>query len=113
LRYHGSSPLASHLLKLGLVEARSYLQLPVFESAVQFARVEGILPAPESAHAIRAAVEEALEAREEGRPRTVLFCLSGHGHFDLASYDAYLSGRLQDFEHPGADIDRAMAALPR
>jgi tryptophan synthase beta chain len=113
LRYHGSSPLASNLIKRGLVEARSVLQLPVFEAAVMFAQFEGILPAPESAHAIRAAIDEALEAREQGRPRTILFCLSGHGHFDLTSYDAYLSGRLQDFEHPGAEIAEAMETLPK
>ncbi len=112
LRYHGASPLASNLLKNGLIEARAYTQLPVFEAAVTFAQTEGILPAPESAHAIRAVFDEAIAAREEDRPRTILFCLSGHGHFDLASYDAYLSGRLQDFEHPGAAIAEAMETLP-
>jgi tryptophan synthase beta chain len=90
LRYHGSSPLISHLVALGHIEARAYAQTPVFEAAVQFARTEGILPAPESSHAIRAAVDEALAAREEGRPRTILFCLSGHGHFDLAAYESHL-----------------------
>ena len=87
------------------------LRLPVFEAAVQFARTEGILPAPESSHAIRAAMDEALAAREEGRPQDILFCLSGHGHFDLASYESYLSGQLQDYEYPGRDIEKAMAAL--
>lgn len=113
LRYHGASPLLSNLVRHGYIEARAYTQKPVFEAAVEFARVEGILPAPESAHAIRAAFDEAIAAREAGRPRTVLFCLSGHGHFDLASYDAYLSGKLQDYEHPGADIAEAMEALPK
>jgi tryptophan synthase beta chain len=113
LRYHGASPLCSALLERGMIEARAYPQLPVFESAVQFARTEGILPAPESAHAIKAAVDEALAARAEGRPRVILFNLSGHGHFDLASYDAYHAGKLQDYEHPGADIARAMATLPQ
>jgi tryptophan synthase beta chain len=94
LRYHGAAPLISHLAQMGHIEARAYSQLPVFEAAVQFARTEGILPAPESAHAIRAAVDEALLAREEGRARTILFCLSGHGHFDLAAYENYLSGNL-------------------
>ena len=112
LRYHGASPLMSHLLKHGILEARAYRQNPVFEAAVQFAQTEGILPAPESAHAIRAAVDEALAAREEGRPRVILFNLSGHGHFDMAAYDNYLSGKLQDYEHPGADIAKAMEALP-
>ena len=112
LRYHGASPLASNLVHSGMVEARSVRQLPVFQAAVMFAQFEGILPAPEAAHAIRAAIDEAIAAREEGRPRTILFCLSGHGHFDLASYDAYLSGRLQDYEHPGAEIAEAMETLP-
>ena len=76
-----------------------------------FARTEGILPAPESAHAIRAAMDEALLAREEGRPRTILFCLSGHGHFDLSSYESYLTGKLQDYEYPGRDVARALAEV--
>ncbi len=112
LRYHGASPLMSHLLHHGLMEARAYTQRPIFEAAVQFAQTEGILPAPESAHAIRAAVDEAVAAREEGKPRVVLFCLSGHGHFDLAAYDNYLSGKLQDYEHPGREIAQALAAIP-
>jgi tryptophan synthase beta chain len=112
LRYHGASPLASHLLHHGYLEARAYLQTPIFEAAIQFTQAEGILPAPESAHAIRAAIDEALVAREEGRPRTILFCLTGHGHFDLAAYDNYLSGKLQDFEYPDEAIKRSMAALP-
>ncbi len=113
LRYHGASPLASHMLKLGIIEARAVPQLPVFEAAVLFARTEGILPAPESAHAIRAAVDEALAAREEGKPRVVLFNLSGHGHFDLGSYDTYLDGKLQDYEHPAEAIAKAMEGLPK
>jgi tryptophan synthase beta chain len=99
LRYHGASPLISHLVACGHIQGKAYSQLPVFESALQFARTEGILPAPESAHAIRAAVDEALSAREEGRARNILFCLSGHGHFDLAAYENYLAGNLQDFEY--------------
>jgi tryptophan synthase beta chain len=99
LRYHGASPLLSHLLGLGLIQARAYPQTPVFEAALQFAGTEGILPAPESSHAIRAAVDEALAAREEGRGRTILFCLSGHGHFDLSAYDNYQTGKLQDYEY--------------
>jgi len=96
---------------LGHIQAKAYSQLPVFEAALQFTRAEGILPAPESAHAIRAAVDEALAAREEGRAKVILFCLSGHGHFDMASYENYLSGKLQDYEYPGRDIEKAMAAL--
>lgn len=113
LRYHGASPLASHLLAEGIIEARAYPQLTVFDAAVQFARTEGILPAPESAHAIRAAVDEALEARQEGRKRVILFCLSGHGHFDLSAYDNYLAGKLADYSHPEEAIARAMANLPK
>jgi tryptophan synthase beta chain len=113
LRYHGSSPLASHLLKLGLIEARSCLQLPCFEAALLFARSEGIIPAPESSHAIRAAIDEALEAKEEGKPRNILFCLSGHGHFDMASYDMYFAGQLQDYEYPEEAIRQSIAALPQ
>jgi tryptophan synthase beta chain len=112
LRYHGASPLLSHLLKHGYLEARAYTQTPVFEAALQFTRAEGILPAPESAHAIRAAMDEAIASREEGRSRVIVFCLTGHGHFDLAAYDNYLSGKLRDFEHPDEEIARAMAALP-
>lgn len=113
LRYHGASPLASHLLRHGWAEARSAKQLECFEAAVQFTRTEGILPAPESSHAIRAAIDEAVLAREEGKPRTILFCLSGHGHFDLASYDAYFAGKLQDYEYPSEAIERAMHDLPK
>jgi len=112
LRYHGASPLMSHLRKLGHIDAKAYTQIPVFEAALQFARTEGILPAPESSHAIRAAVDEALAAREEGRPKVILFCLSGHGHFDLGSYESYLSGKLQDYEYPGREIEEAKAGLP-
>jgi len=112
LRYHGASPLASQLVNQGMIEAKAYTQIPVFEAALQFARTEGILPAPESAHAIRAAIDEALLAKEEGKHKTVLFCLSGHGHFDLASYDAYLTGRLQDYEYPTQEVERAMKSLP-
>jgi tryptophan synthase beta chain len=113
LRYHGASPLMSHLLRHGVIEARSVLQIPIFEAAMQFAQTEAIIPAPESAHAIRAAIDEAIAAREEGRKRVILFCLSGHGHFDMGSYEAYLAGKLQDFEYPTAAIERAMHNLPK
>jgi len=94
LRYHGSAPLVSHVLAGGLIEAVAYHQGEVFDSAIRFARCEGTIPAPESSHAIHGAVVEALRAREEGRPRVILFGLSGHGHFDLASYESYLSGSM-------------------
>jgi tryptophan synthase beta chain len=96
LRYHGMSPLVSHLLKLGVIEAEAHSQQKVFESAVLFARSEGIVPAPESAHAIHAVAEEARRAREAGRKSVILFNLSGHGLLDLTAYDAYLAGKLQE-----------------
>jgi len=94
LRYHGMAPMVSHLYDQGFIEARAYPQAACFEAAIQFARTEGIIPAPESSHAIRAAIDEALAAREAGEERVILFNLSGHGHFDMAAYDAFLSGAL-------------------
>ena len=96
LRYHGMSPAVSQALKLGLIEAKAYPQIPVFEAAMMFARAEALIPAPESAHAIRAAIDEAIQARDEGKKRVILFNLSGHGLLDLTAYDAYLNGALQD-----------------
>jgi tryptophan synthase beta chain len=96
LRYHGMAPTVSHLLKQGLIEATACHQTTIFEAAVQFARSEGIVPAPESAHAIRVAIDEAIRAREEGRKRVILFNLSGHGMLDLGAYESYLAGHLQD-----------------
>lgn len=113
LRYHGASSLVSRLYHEKMIEAVAYHQNPVFEAALLFARSEAILPAPESAHAIRAAIDEALRAKEEGVERTILFGLSGHGHFDLAAYEAYLSGNLVDIEHPPEAIAEALADLPR
>ena len=112
LRYHGMAPLVSLAKDLGLIEARAVHQNPTFEAGVLFARTEAILPAPESNHAIRVAIDEALEAREEGTPRVILFNLSGHGHFDLSSYDRYLAGELQDYEYPAERVKTALAALP-
>ncbi|MDD2708318.1 MAG: TrpB-like pyridoxal phosphate-dependent enzyme [Verrucomicrobiae bacterium] len=98
LRYHGMAPTVSHAYKLGLIEAVACLQTQVFERAILFARSEGIVPAPEAAHAINTVVDEALKAREEGRKKTILFNLSGNGFLDLTAYDAYLSGKLQDVD---------------
>jgi tryptophan synthase beta chain len=112
LRYHGDSPVVSALVKEGLVEARAYRQNETFEAALRFARTEGIIPAPEPAHAIRAAIEEAEQAREAGEQRTILFNLCGHGHFDLAAYDAFLAGTLEDPEFSEADMEAALARLP-
>jgi tryptophan synthase beta chain len=112
LRYHGAAPLLSQLVDQEVIEARAYGQTAVFDAAVQFARCEGIIPAPESAHAIRATVDEALQAREAGQRRVILFNLSGHGHFDMGAYDAYLAGSLQDYAYPAEAIQRAMAEVP-
>jgi tryptophan synthase beta chain len=113
LRYHGMAPLICELHARGHIEAQAYPQTRVFESAIQFARTEGIIPAPESSHAIRAAIEEAQAADAAGEDRVILFNLSGHGHFDLAAYDQYLSGRLQDYAYPEEMVRQAMAAVPR
>jgi tryptophan synthase beta chain len=96
LRYHGMAPMVSHCLKLGLIEAAAYPQTRVFQAAVQFARTEGIVPAPESAHAIAAAVDEAIRARDEGKKRVIVFGLSGNGLLDLAAYDTFLAGKMKD-----------------
>jgi len=112
LRYHGMSPLVSLLRQQGVIEACAVHQTPTFEAGVQFARTEGIAPAPESAHAIRAAIDEAIEAREQGTSRVILFGLSGHGHFDLTAYERYLAGRLEDYEYPAMRIREALAAVP-
>jgi len=94
LRYHGMSPIVSRLYKDKLIEAQAYEQNDVFAAAVTFAQTEGIIPAPESSHAIKSAIVEALRAKEEGKKKTILFNLSGHGHFDMGSYDAYFAGHL-------------------
>jgi tryptophan synthase beta chain len=112
LRYHGDSPLVCGLVKAGLVEAAAYAQNECFEAALRFARTEGIVPAPEAAHAVRAAVIEAEAAREAGEERVILFNLSGHGHFDMSAYQAYLSGSLEDVEFSEADMKAALERLP-
>jgi tryptophan synthase beta chain len=111
LRYHGVAPLISQLVLDGLVRAEAYPQTEVFASAVQFARSEGIIPAPEAAHAIHGVVRAAAAADEDGRELTILFNLSGHGHFDLGAYDAYFSGKLEDFALPEEEIERALQAI--
>ncbi len=112
LRYHGMAPLVSHVKELGLIEAKSYAQTACFEAGVLFARSEGIVPAPESTHAVRAAIDEALRCKEEGRAETILFVLSGHGHFDMQAYTDYFAGKLVDMPHDEAALTQAMAALP-
>jgi tryptophan synthase beta chain len=113
LRYHGMAPLLSHAYDLGLIEATAVRQTKVFDAARLFVQTEGIVPAPESAHAIIAAIDEALAAKAEGTPRNILFNLTGHGHLDLASYDSFLAGDLQDYDHPEEAIAESIAALPK
>jgi tryptophan synthase beta chain len=112
LRYHGASPLVSQLVHAGIVEARAVPQLACFEAAVLFARSEGIIPAPESSHAIRGAIDEVLQAKEEGKEKTILFNLSGHGHVDMVAYDDYFAGKLDDFEYPAEAIKESLSNLP-
>jgi len=112
LRYHGMAPLVSHLLELDLIEARAYQQKTVFDAGVQFARAEGIVPAPEANHAVKGAIDEALRCKAEGRSRTILFNLCGHGHFDMSAYQAYFADKLIDQEYDEAELAMALAGLP-
>ncbi|MEO5346246.1 MAG: TrpB-like pyridoxal phosphate-dependent enzyme [Magnetococcus sp. YQC-9] len=111
LRYHGDSSLVSHLVHLGLIEAVGVPQLATFQAGVMFARSEGIIPAPESNHAVRVAIDEALKCKESGEPKTIFFTLSGHGHFDMAAYDRYFAGDLEDYAYPEEKINASLAAL--
>ena len=113
LRYHGMSPIISALARGGYVEARAYPQKPCFEAAMLITRTEGMLPAPETSHAIRAAIDEALEAKKTGEKRVILFNFSGHGFLDLSAYDAYLGGKLENHEVPDADLSKWLATLPQ
>jgi tryptophan synthase beta chain len=113
LRYHGMAPIISRLYDDEVIEAVAVKQTPVFAAAVEFARAEGIVPAPESAHAIRVAIDEALRVRQSGRPETILFNLSGHGLFDLGGYEQYAAGKLLDFEYPREEVERAITRLPK
>lgn len=112
LRYHGMAPLVSHVIHLGLAEATTVQQLDAFAAGIQFARAEGIVPAPEANHAVAEAVRQALEARTEGKPRVILFNLSGHGHFDMQAYIDYTAGKLENFEYPEEEVAMALAGLP-
>jgi tryptophan synthase beta chain len=111
LRYHGMSPQVSLLKHEGFIEARSVHQRPCFEAGIQFARTEGLIPAPESTHAIRVAIDEALKAKESGEKKVILFNLSGHGYFDMTSYQRYLSGQLEDYEYPAEEVRHALEAV--
>ncbi len=112
LRYHGMAPLICHLHKLGYVEAKAVPQLATFEAGVTFARTEGIISAPETNHAIRVVIDEALKCKESGESKVILFNHSGHGHFDMAAYEAYLSGKLQDYAYPEEMVKEALKSLP-
>ncbi len=112
LRYHGMAPMVSHLKELGLIEARALLQNDCFEAGVQFARAEGIVPAPEATHAVRGAIDEAIRCREEGTSRAILFNLSGHGHFDMQAYTDYFAGKLTNQSYDDAELAAALAVLP-
>jgi tryptophan synthase beta chain len=113
LRYHGDSPLVSQLYHERMIEAVAVPQRATFEAGVAFARAEGIIPAPESNHAIRVAIDEALACKESGEPKTIFFTLSGHGHFDMAAYDKYFSGELEDADYPEAAVEAALRDLPK
>jgi len=113
LRYHGMAPLISLLCKKGIMEAVAVPQVATFAAAVQFTRAEGILPAPETAHAIRVVIDEALKCKEAGEAKVIAFNLSGHGHFDLAAYDQYLAGKLEDYAYPAEKVQEALAHLPK
>lgn len=112
LRYHGMAPLVSHVAELGLIEARAYHQTKCFDAGVMFARAEGIVPAPEANHAVRAAIDEAIRCREEGRSETIFFNLCGHGHFDMQAYQDYFSGKLVDQDYDEAELAMALSGLP-
>ncbi len=112
LRYHGMAPQISHLAALGYIEPRSYNQLACFAAGIQFAKAEGIIPAPEANHAVKAAIHEAEKCRESGEAKTILFNLCGHGHFDMQAYTDYLGGKLKDLEYAEGDVAMALAGLP-
>jgi tryptophan synthase beta chain len=112
LRYHGMAPLVSHLLELDAIEAIAIHQLETFAAGVQFARTEGIVPAPESNHAVAAAIAEAVKCKESGESKAILFNLSGHGHFDMQAYTDYFAGMLEDYEYPAEAVEAALAGLP-
>ena len=113
LRYHGMAPIICHLHRLGLVEAVAVPQTKVFEAGVQFARTEGIITGPEPCHDLRVAIDEALKCKEEGKSKTILIAHSGHGHFDLAAYEKYLTGQLEDYAYPEEEVRKAQLELPK
>jgi tryptophan synthase beta chain len=113
LRYHGMAPLVSHIQELGFVEPRAFHQRPCFDAGIQFARAEGILPAPEANHAVRAAIDEALTCKKEGKSKVILFNLCGHGHFDMSAYAEHFAGNLEDRDYDQKVLDKALSELPQ
>ncbi len=113
LRYHGMAPIISHLYKLGFVEAKAVPQRATFEAGITFARTEGFISAPETNHAIRVAIDEALKCKESGESKVILMAHSGHGHFDMAAYESYLTGKLTDYDYPEDKVHEALASLPQ
>ena len=113
LRYHGMAPIICHLHKLGLIEAQAVHQTAVFEAGIKFARTEGIITGPEPCHNIKIAIDEAIKCKESGEVKTILIAHSGHGHFDLAAYDKYLSGELKDYSYPEEEVKKAMQEIPK
>ncbi len=113
LRYHGDAPVLCNMVKSGLIRPRAYTQNPVFEAAVLFARTEGIIPAPETSHAVKGTIDEALKCKETGEEKAIVCCFSGHGHFDLSAYDDFMEGRLVDYEYPDEKIREALKDLPK
>jgi tryptophan synthase beta chain len=112
LRYHGMAPLVSHLVELGQIEPTALQQTQTFAAGLQFARAEGILPAPEANHAVAGAIQEALRCKESGEAKTILFNLCGHGHFDMGAYTDFMAGKLKDFEYSDDEVAMALAGLP-
>jgi tryptophan synthase beta chain len=113
LRYHGMAPIICHLHRLGLIEAQAVHQTAVFEAGIKFARTEGIITGPEPCHDLKVAIDEALKCKESGEAKTILIAHSGHGHFDLAAYDAYLTGKLVDYAYPEEEVRKAQLELPK
>ena len=113
LRYHGMAPILCHLHKLGLIEAQAAHQNAIFDAGVKFARTEGIITGPEPCHDLKVAIDEALKCKETGESKTILIAHSGHGHFDLSAYDAYLSGKLEDYKYPEEKVKEALKSLPK
>jgi tryptophan synthase beta chain len=111
LRYHGKAPQVSLMANQGKIETRAYNQVEVFDAAAQFIRAEGIIPAPEPSHAIKAAIDEALQCKKTGEKKTIFFLLCGHGHFDLEAYGAYYAGKLQKYEYPAAEVEKSIKKL--